>query len=334
MLSLAVVLTVLIGNREFGNRQQAFSSSGGSSLGQVHAFPATVTISPSSLSRLITSRTSSSATTSPAEVTRLPGWARRTSTFSSHPGRTKLFSSSNNNIQSDEAAADEALLRAGGGRKTTLTLVAGQTLLVGAAALAALIAGTPNLGLGSNFAWSWAAVKDGALLTLPLGILACSLDLIDDKVPALQDVTKATQQSVLAIMGGTFKPVTAVLTAVALGLAAGVGEEWLFRGVVQLELADRVGAATGVALSSLVFGLLHAVTPLYAIFAGLASIYFGAIYLYTDNLAVAMACHTLYDIGALLFAHWTVCQLSRDEIRALARWEGPRRSKTMKPDVL
>jgi len=108
-------------------------------------------------------------------------------------------------------------------------------------------------------------------------------------------------------------------------LAAGFGEEMLFRGVLQYEIASRFfgGAVTGVTLSSIVFGALHAVTPLYAGLATIASVYFGSIYLWSDNLAVPIACHTVYDIGALFYAHWTVCQLPLAEIKALATWEGP-----------
>jgi uncharacterized protein len=68
-----------------------------------------------------------------------------------------------------------------------------------------------------------------------------------------------------------------------------------------------------------VFGLLHAVTPLYAILATIASVYFGAIYIVTDNLAVPISCHAVYDIGALLYAHWSVCQLSLTEQDALSQ---------------
>jgi len=214
--------------------------------------------------------------------------------------------------------------------RTTLALVGGQMLLVGAAMVAALIVGTPNLGFGSGIDFSLAALQWGFLFTVPLGLLAAALDLIEDQVPALKDVTKATQRSVLALMGGTFKPGLALLTAIALGLAAGFGEEMLFRGVMQYEIANRFGGAvTGVTLSSIVFGALHAVTPLYAVLATIASVYFGGLYLWSDNLAIPIACHTIYDIGALFYAHWTVCQLPLDEMKALAKWEGPDR-----PDVL
>jgi membrane protease YdiL (CAAX protease family) len=207
--------------------------------------------------------------------------------------------------------------------RTTIALVGGQTLLVVAAMGAAVIVGTPNFGFGPGIDFSVAALQLGTLLAVPLGALAAGLDLVEDRYPALQDVTKATQRSVLALMGGTFKPVLALATAVALGVAAGFGEEMLFRGVFQYEIASRFGTAMGVATASIVFGLLHSVTPLYAVLAAIASVYFGAIYVMTDNLAIPIACHTIYDIGALFYAHWTVSQLPLAELKALARWEGP-----------
>lgn len=273
----------------------------------------------------------------PATATALPtriGWARRgrrssaartaeapRKSISRRAVKLHQQSSSNNDV-------DDELIFSG---RTTLALVGGQMLLVVAAAIAALIIGTPNYGLGSGIDFSWAALQYGFLLTLPLGLFAAALDLIENQVPALKDVTKATQRSVLALMGGTFQPALALGTAVALGLAAGIGEEMLFRGVMQYEIASRLGTVTGVAWSSIVFGLLHAVTPLYAVLSGAASVYFGSLYLWTDNLAVPIACHTIYDIGALFYAHWTVCKLSKDEMKALARWEGPGK---MEPDVL
>lgn len=206
---------------------------------------------------------------------------------------------------------------------TAVALVGGQSLLVAAAIGVAMLAGTPNIGFGPGIAFSWDALQAGTLLAVPLGGLAAALDLMEDQYPALQDVTKATQRSVLAVMGSTFKPVIAFMIAVALGAAAGIGEEMLFRGVLQYEMASRFGTITGVATTSLVFGLLHSVTPLYAVLATIASVYFGAIYVLTDNLAIPIACHTMYDVGALFYAHWTVSQLPLSELKALADWGGP-----------
>jgi len=122
-------------------------------------------------------------------------------------------------------------------------------------------------------------------------------------------------------LGGTFKPVLGVLTALALGAAAGIGEEMLFRGVLQFELGSRLGSEVlAVGLTSVVFGALHAVTPLYAGLAALASVYFGWLYLATGNLVVPIITHAFYDWAALLYAHWTVTNMSDAEQQSLMEW--------------
>jgi membrane protease YdiL (CAAX protease family) len=207
--------------------------------------------------------------------------------------------------------------------RTTAALVAGQSLLVVAAIGAAAIAQTPNWGLGPNVNFSLEAIATGTLAALPLGGFAAALDLIEERVPGLKDVSKATQRSILTLLGGTFKPVLGFATALALGLAAGIGEEMLFRGVLQYELVSRWGPVVGVGVASVVFGALHAVTPLYAALAGIASVYFGALYLWTDNLAIPIVCHAFYDVCALMYAHYEVSRLPTDERDAIANWDGP-----------
>jgi len=205
--------------------------------------------------------------------------------------------------------------------KTTIALVGVQSLLIGAAAIAAKIFGTPNLGLGPGIDFGMEAIGKGILWSLPLGVLAIVLDFAEERFQALQDVTKATQSSVLSLLGGTFKPVLGLLTALALGVAAGLGEEMLFRGVLQFELASRTTSEIlAVGLSSIIFGALHAVTPLYAILAALASVYFGWLYLVTGNLAIPIATHAFYDWAALFYAHWTVANMSESEQQSLLLW--------------
>ena len=207
--------------------------------------------------------------------------------------------------------------------QTTLALVGGQSVLVGVAVLAAYIVGTPNYGLGPDISFSPAALANGALLSLPLGVLAVFLDVIENRVPALQDVTKATQRSVLALLGGKWKPTVAVITALALGLAAGIGEEMLFRGVLQYELEARFGGFAAVTIASIIFGALHAVTPLYAFLASIASVYFGWLYTSSGNLTVPITTHALYDFLALMYCHYEVSKMSPTEQQAIAEWKAP-----------
>ena len=207
--------------------------------------------------------------------------------------------------------------------KTTLFLVGGQSLLIGAAVILALFLKTPNYGLGPDISFNTGAIADGVLKALPLGFLAFLLDLVEEEIPALRQVTLATQRSVMALLGGTFKPVVGLLVSIALGLAAGVGEEMLFRGVLQYELTARIGQGVALGLTAVIFGLLHAVTPLYALLATLASLYFGYLFQTAGNLAVPITTHALYDVCALMYAHWTVSRLTKDEREVIIDWEPP-----------
>lgn len=224
-----------------------------------------------------------------------------------------LESSSN----AEETETEDKLFDA----KTTIALVGGQSLLIVAAVIAAKFVGTPNYGLGPGVDASLPNLLKGILWSLPLGGLAVALDFVEQRFPALQEVTKATQSSVLSLLGGTFKPLLGVTTALALGAAAGIGEEMLFRGVMQFELGSKLGSdILAVGLTSVVFGALHAVTPLYAGLAALASVYFGWLYLATGNLVIPIITHAFYDWAALLYAHWTVANMSDSEQQSLLEW--------------
>ena len=82
-------------------------------------------------------------------------------------------------------------------------------------------------------------------------------------------------------------------------LAAGIGEELLFRGVVQDGLAGVAGPTTALIAASLLFGLAHALTPAYFLLTTLAGFYLGGLYLATDNLLLPILVHFLYDWIAL-----------------------------------
>jgi len=81
---------------------------------------------------------------------------------------------------------------------------------------------------------------------------------------------------------------------------AGLGEESLFRGVLQVVLGRWFGLATALIVVSVFFGLLHLVTPAYALLAGLMGFYLGCLWAATDNLLVAVLAHGFYDFVALV----------------------------------
>jgi uncharacterized protein len=88
-------------------------------------------------------------------------------------------------------------------------------------------------------------------------------------------------------------------TLIAVALLAGIGEELLFRGVLQAGLESWLGPWPALLLASLLFGLAHFVTVGYFALAVLIGIYFGLLYQWTGNLLVPMLAHALYDWIAL-----------------------------------
>jgi len=86
----------------------------------------------------------------------------------------------------------------------------------------------------------------------------------------------------------------------SLALVAGVAEEMLFRGVIQDAIANATGPLTALVIASMIFGMLHAITPGYAVIATVLGLWLGAVYLFTENLLAAMAAHALYDFLALV----------------------------------
>ena len=86
-----------------------------------------------------------------------------------------------------------------------------------------------------------------------------------------------------------------------LSMAAGFGEEALFRGVLQPLFSNFGGEIAGLVLASVVFGLAHALSRAYAVLAALIGVYLGGLYLVTDNLMVPIVTHSAYDFVALLW---------------------------------
>ena len=87
-----------------------------------------------------------------------------------------------------------------------------------------------------------------------------------------------------------------------LALIAGIAEELLFRGVIQPWIEQFWGVTAGLVISNCMFGLVHAVTPLYALLAGIVGIYLGLSLNYgtEKNLLVPIIIHGLYDFLAFV----------------------------------
>jgi membrane protease YdiL (CAAX protease family) len=92
-----------------------------------------------------------------------------------------------------------------------------------------------------------------------------------------------------------------VLDLLGIAALAGLGEEMFFRGAVQGSLQHWVPFWAALVISSVFFGLMHAVTPTYALLAAGLGVYLGLVWYYTDNLLVVTLAHALYDFLALLY---------------------------------
>ncbi len=86
-----------------------------------------------------------------------------------------------------------------------------------------------------------------------------------------------------------------------IALLAGVGEEGLFRGLLQGGLARVMPPPAALIAAAALFGLLHFITPAYAVLAAVLGGYLGWLYLATGNVVVPMAVHALYDFIALFY---------------------------------
>lgn len=87
-----------------------------------------------------------------------------------------------------------------------------------------------------------------------------------------------------------------------LAAVAGLSEEILFRGLIQPWLEAVLGVQAGLIACNVLFGLAHAVTPLYALLAFLIGVYLSLSMDYGSerNLLTPVVIHALYDFWAFL----------------------------------
>jgi membrane protease YdiL (CAAX protease family) len=86
---------------------------------------------------------------------------------------------------------------------------------------------------------------------------------------------------------------------------AGLGEELLFRGLVQAGLARLISGPAGIWIAllaaSLLFGVFHWLSTTYALLAAAAGLYFGWLLIATGSLWPPVVAHALYDFAALWY---------------------------------
>ena len=95
-----------------------------------------------------------------------------------------------------------------------------------------------------------------------------------------------------------------------LATVAGIGEELLFRGLIQNALARLIPSPASLLATSILFGLAHFVTSTYALIAGLMGLYLGGLFLLQGSLVAPIVTHAVYDFFALLLVarRYTIAQ--------------------------
>lgn len=152
-----------------------------------------------------------------------------------------------------------------------------------------LLLGVPAL---ADVRFDTDSVAQGVAATLPMLLLLSPLARRHHGLERLRD--DVTRQ-ILPLFKNASLPQLALLSALA-----GLGEEALFRGVLQTWLAQHLGDAGGLVLASIVFGLAHFINRSYALLATLIGLYLGWLYLTSGNLLLPVIAHGLYDFVALI----------------------------------
>ena len=156
-----------------------------------------------------------------------------------------------------------------------------------------------------HFSLELDAVSLGLLAVLPL----YGLFILTQR----WELTRSIREFLIERLGGLLAACRGV-ELFYLALLAGVTEEILFRGLLQPWLEQDWGWLGGLIFSNMIFALLHWITPLYALLAGLSGVYLG---LTLDmggerNLLTPIVVHAVYDFLAFKSVVFMI-QGSRDQ---------------------
>ncbi|MEI6542682.1 MAG: CPBP family intramembrane glutamic endopeptidase [Methylococcales bacterium] len=146
-----------------------------------------------------------------------------------------------------------------------------------------------------NIHFSEMAILYGVIGTMPLFLMFLALEKIQgDSVVKIKNLLLNTLGPGLHSYHWT--------DLLILASIAGVSEELLFRGVIQPWIENSWGATAGLIASNILFGLVHAVTPLYAVLAMLVGIYLSLSLTYGGeaNVLVPIIIHGFYDFLAFV----------------------------------
>ncbi|QDV15962.1 CAAX amino terminal protease self- immunity [Gimesia panareensis] len=146
----------------------------------------------------------------------------------------------------------------------------------------------------TNLNWNWTDLLIGVLAALPMFLFF--LLSVKLPVPAFQKI----KQFLLDELGPRIVN-GSLLELFILCIFIGLGEELLFRGVLQ-SWSTQYGVVFAIVFTNMIFGILHSITRLYVIVATLMGVYLSLLLvLFTpQNLLIPITTHTVYDFLCFL----------------------------------
>jgi len=156
------------------------------------------------------------------------------------------------------------------------------------------IAWLAGISLADRLQIAIVGVERGLIATLPMLVMLGVLT--QSKSPPLVEIRRHIEQLVSELFARSNW-----LEIALISLAAGVGEELLFRGAMQPWIASWTNPLIALSVVSLMFGLAHAMTTSYFVLATLIGGYLGWLAMEYDDLVAPIVAHTLYDFVALLY---------------------------------
>jgi len=144
----------------------------------------------------------------------------------------------------------------------------------------------------------WYSIGEGLVVGCVAGVVLVFVMLILALVPlrSIQSLNEHAERQLRLLLSGL-----SVAQLIAVSLAAGVGEELLFRGLVMQWLIGDMQSCTtqslifGIIVSALVFGLAHPMSIAYVVFAFFMGLAMGVLHWYFQNLLVPIVAHWVYD---------------------------------------
>ncbi|WP_417386643.1 CPBP family intramembrane glutamic endopeptidase [Gimesia sp.] len=147
----------------------------------------------------------------------------------------------------------------------------------------------------ANLNWNWTDLLIGALAALPLYLFFFWTAKLPIK--GFQQI----QQFLIEELGPRVEH-GKIWELFILCIFIGLGEEMLFRGVLQ-SWATQYGVIVAIVFTNILFGVLHSITRLYVIVATLMGVYMSLLLiLFTpQNLLIPVTTHTVYDFMCFLY---------------------------------